>query len=66
MQQDYEFFIPPLFEGSDQLQERYETGFKDIASSSGESYRELLNNSDPDKAYEAVAGKAFEDLSNQF
>ncbi len=66
MQQDYEFFIPPLFEGSDQLQERYETGFKDIASSSRESYRELLNNSDPDKTYEAVAGKAFEDLSNQF
>ncbi len=66
MQHEYEFFIPPLFEGIDHLQERYETGFNGIASSSGESYRDLLKNSSPDKAYKAVSGKGFSDLSNQF
>ncbi|HOA36264.1 MAG: extracellular solute-binding protein [Dethiobacteria bacterium] len=66
MQREYEFFISPLFEGIDQLEERYETGFKSIASSCGDSYRDLLKNSNPEKAYEAVSGNALSELSNLF
>jgi len=66
MQQEYEFVIPPLFEGIDQLQEKYESSFKGIASSCRESYLDLLKSSSPEKAYETLSGKAFADLANLF
>lgn len=66
MQQEYGYFMPPVFEGAEQLQERYETAFKNIAASSRNSYRELAKNSSPARAYEALAGKALLDLSHQF
>ncbi len=66
MQKEYAFLIPPLFQGIDELQERYEAGFKEIASFSRESCRELALNSTLERAYEAVAESALTDFSNQF
>ena len=66
MQQEYVFLVPPLFEGVEQLQERYEAAFKDIAASSREYYGELIMNSEPRRAYETVTGRALLHLANQF
>lgn len=65
MQGKYDFLIPPLFEGIDELQEKYEAGFKRTASSSRKSYRKLLKKSSPEQAYESVAGEARKDLFRQ-
>ncbi|HHX86592.1 MAG TPA: extracellular solute-binding protein [Firmicutes bacterium] len=66
MQKEYEFCIPPLFEGVDQLQERYENKFKELAAPARESYLELLNSNGPEEAYEAVSSRAFRELSGEF
>lgn len=66
MQKEYVFIIPPLFEGIDELQGKYETEFKEIASSSKEFCRELAVNSSPEEVYEAVAERAWTDLADQF
>lgn len=67
MQKEYEFYIPPLFEGIDRLQESYESRFKEVAASARESYVELLaSGGGPEKAYDTVAGGAFANFSGQF
>lgn len=62
MQKEYEFFIPPLFEGIDQLQNQYESQLRDTASSSRKYYLDAVENTDPESAYEIVAGTAFQDF----
>ena len=66
MEQEYVFLVPPLFEGVEQLQQRYEAAFKDIAISSREHYCELIMNNDPHRAYETVSGRALLHLADQF
>ena len=55
MQKEYSFYIPPLFEGIDELQKQYESQLKEIAAASRESYLDLLKSSDSKTAYEAVS-----------
>lgn len=62
MQKEYEFFIPPLFEGIDQLQNQYESQLRNAASSSRESYLAAVNSTDPESAYEAVAGTDYQNF----
>lgn len=66
MQKEYEFCIPPLFEGVDQLQGQYEDRFKELAAAARESYLELLNSSGPEEAYETVSSKSFKELTGEF
>lgn len=66
MQKEYEFYIPPLIDGIDRLQENYENRFKDIASLSRESYLEIIQSDDSEKSYETVAGRAFVDFTGEF
>lgn len=62
MEEDYEFYIPPLFEGIDQLQIRYESQFRDTASQSRDSYLDSLASSDSRSAYEAVSADAYQNF----
>lgn len=66
MQQEYEFFVPPLFEGIDQLQLRYEETFKKTAAAAADRYRQLSAGSDLESACDAAVKQAFADLPVQF
>lgn len=66
MQKEYEFYIPPLFEGMDELQKQYESQLKEMAAASRESYLELLKNSDSRTAYEVVSKGVDEAFSYKF
>lgn len=66
MQKEYTFYIPPLFEGIDELQKQYESQLKEIAAASRESYLELLKSSDSKTAYEAVSKDIDEAFSLKF
>lgn len=65
MQSEFDFLTPPLFEGIDVLQEKYETLFRDTAFSAGENYKKFLENSSPEKACETATGNAYEDFAHQ-
>lgn len=66
MQKEYEFYIPPLFEGIDELQKQYESQLKETAAQSRKSYTELLRNSNPAVAYETVSNGKYDDFINNF
>jgi multiple sugar transport system substrate-binding protein len=66
MQKEYAFYIPPLFEGIDELQQQYESQLKETATQSRKSYIELLKSSNPAIAYEAVSNGKYNDFINKF
>jgi len=66
MQKEYEFYIPPLFDGVDELQEEYKDKFIETASQSRKSYLAQLKSSDAKTAYEAVSKGVYEDFMKNF
>ncbi len=54
MQQEYDFYIPPLFDGYDRLQNGYEARIKEIALASREKYLDLLQYMEAEAAYNKV------------
>lgn len=66
MQKEYEFYIPPLFENSDELEEQYESQFKQLAGKSRKAYLDLLKNQNSAGAYEAVSTGVYSDFINTF
>ncbi len=66
MQKEYKFYIPPLFDGIDELQKRYEKRLKEITAKSRQSYIELLENMDSKAAYEAASNNIYEDFISNF
>jgi multiple sugar transport system substrate-binding protein len=66
MQKEYDFYIPPLFEGIDQLQKQYEGQLKETAAQSRKSYTKLLPSSDPATAYEIVSNGKYSDFIKMF
>lgn len=66
MQKQYEFCIPPLFDGIDELQEQYEGNLKEIAAQSRKSYIQLLNDNNSTAAFEAAANGKYNKFINQF
>ncbi|MGI6685568.1 MAG: hypothetical protein ACOX47_08915 [Bacillota bacterium] len=52
MQSNYDFYIPPLFDGIDALQKDYEEKVKQTASQSREYYQSLLASKDKETAFE--------------
>lgn len=62
MQQEYDFYIPPLFEDFDKLQKEYETELKKVAAKSREEYQRLLNTEDVDTTFERVTEGVFENF----
>ncbi len=59
MQADYDFYIPPLFDGIDVLQEDYMKELMKCAADSRAEYQELLKTADEDTAFEEAAEGAF-------
>ncbi len=66
MQKEYEFYIPPLFEGIDELQKQYESQLKETATQSRKSYIELLKSNDQMTAYETVSNGKYNHFINKF
>ncbi len=66
MQKEYEFYIPPLFDGIDQLQDQYQNQLKQIAAQSREAYIDLLKTGNPEMAYKTVSKDAYENFINGF
>ena len=54
MQQEYDFYIPPLFDDYDRLQTGYEDRMEKTASVSREKYLELLEYMEADAAYDEI------------
>jgi multiple sugar transport system substrate-binding protein len=65
MQKDYEFCIPPLFDGIDELQKQYESQLKETAAQSRKSYTDLLNGNSA-AAYEAASAGKYNNFINRF
>lgn len=65
MQQEYEFYIPPLFDGIDDLQQEYESQLRDVTANSRASYLNHLISSDENTAYENVAPAGLDDFMNR-
>jgi hypothetical protein len=60
MQADYDFYIPPLYDGIDVLQENYTSKLLTSVYDSRTVYRNALMSSDPDTAFQNATGNAFE------
>jgi multiple sugar transport system substrate-binding protein len=63
MQSNYDFYIPPLFDGIDALQKDYEEKVKQTASQSREYYQSLLASKDKETAFEETKKGIFEQFS---
>ncbi|KUG02827.1 glycerol-3-phosphate abc transporter, periplasmic glycerol-3-phosphate-binding protein [hydrocarbon metagenome] len=65
MQQEYEFYIPPLFDGIDELQKEYESQLREVTTDSRASFLNNLSDSDKNTAYKTLAPDAFDDFINR-
>ena len=66
MQDEYEFYIPPLYDNLDDLEREYVTSFKKIASKSRDLYFELLEEMDSEQAYKTVSDGVMQQFINGF
>lgn len=66
MQKEYEFYIPPLFEGIDEIEVKYENNFKEVTSQSRKSYVNLIKTQDTITAYEAISNSKYDDFINNY
>ncbi len=62
MQADYDFYIPPSFEGIDVLQQEYSSRLIGLVSGSRAVYRELLKTTDEKTAYREASRYVLESL----
>lgn len=65
MQKEYEFYIPPLFDGIDEMQQEYESQLREVTASSRASYIDHLMVNDENTANEKVAPAALETFMNR-
>lgn len=66
MQKEYTFYIPPLFDGVDELQKQYEDKLRETARKGKETYIELLIDNESETAYEAVSKNMYNDFIDCF
>ncbi len=64
MQADYDFYIPPLFDGLDVLQDDYTRQLMTTAADSRKIYQQLLNTDDYDSAFEKASENAYENFAD--
>ena len=62
MQQDYDFYIPPVVEGFDEMQKDYEERLIATASNSKEKYQEQIQDRDPEEVFDSVSQGVCEDF----
>jgi len=60
MQQNYNFYIPPVFDGFDELENQYEINLKKVAKTSRTEFLKLIQHENPDTAFNKVAEGVFE------
>lgn len=65
MKDEYEFYVPPLFEGLDELQVEYETLFLKTAKKSRDAYLELREQMDPETAYRSASEGSYQRFINE-
>lgn len=65
MQKEYKFYIPPLFDGIDEMQQEYESQLREVTASSRASYIDHLMVNDENTANEKVAPAALETFMNR-
>ena len=51
MKEEYDFYVPPICKGMDEMQDEYEKLFLKTAKKSRDAYLELLKENNPDMAY---------------
>ncbi|MFA5524070.1 MAG: extracellular solute-binding protein [Tissierellales bacterium] len=66
MQKEYTFYIPPLFDGVDELQKQYENKLRETALEGRQAYTELLNSMDSEMSYDAVFDQMYNEIINYF
>ncbi len=66
MQKEYEFYIPPLFDGVDELQKQYEEKVKKTAKMGRQAYIRLLEDNAPEKEYETILKNMYNKLLDDF
>lgn len=64
MQEEYTFYIPPIIENFDALQDDYEDSMRKTANFSREEYIRLLEHMDEDAAYETVSQDVYTKFVN--
>lgn len=64
MQEQYDFYVPPTFEGFEELQNSYEKKIKETVSISREEYLKLMEITDEANAYEKVSSGIYDDFIN--
>ncbi len=62
MQEEYDFFIPPLMGNYDELQKGYEARLKKAAKDAGEEYDAIVKTTEVSAALEAVSRNVYEDF----
>ena len=62
MQQEYDFYIPPVVDGFDEMQEDYEERLIATASNSKEKYQEQIQDRDPEEVFDSVSQGVCEDF----
>lgn len=65
MHSEYDFYVPPLFDGLDDLQERYESMFIKAVTDHRDEYSALLESNDPETALKTVSEAAFDKFVGQ-
>lgn len=66
MQKEYTFYIPPLFDGVDELQKQYEDKLRETAAKGRQAYIEILEVKDSETAYDAVSKDMYNDIIDCF
>lgn len=66
MQEEYTFYIPPLFDGVDELQNRYEVKLKKTAINGRLAYIRLLEVKDSETAYDTVSKDMYDEIIDYF
>lgn len=62
MYNEYEFYIPPIFDDFDNIEKTYTDRLKSAAINARKEYLSLLTERNSDQAYEEVYNRAFEDF----
>ena len=65
MQQNYDFYIPPVFDGFDELENQYEQNLKKVAKGSRTEFLKLTQYENADTAFDKVTEGVFETFTQK-
>ena len=63
--EEYDFYIPPVFNDFNTISERFEASFRSIAGERREQYLSNLKTMEPDSAYEKAASGALDEFREE-